>query len=133
MPLWMREAMKGDKKREDFLIAKPNGAPKSGPKKLGGRRRSGSYAIISLPTEMLVDFGDAKSRSAMSGFLRLLLPIYPIRCVLPNICPISRLVDIVRLLNFRALLFRLTPGAFRTALLGWHGRRLGFGPHGNSL
>jgi DNA-binding protein H-NS len=35
MPLWMREAMKGGKKREDFLIAKPNGAPKSRPKKLG--------------------------------------------------------------------------------------------------
>ena len=34
-PVWMRDAIKGGKKREDFLIAKPNGAPKSGPKKLG--------------------------------------------------------------------------------------------------
>jgi DNA-binding protein H-NS len=34
-PAWMRDAIKGGKKREDFLIAKPNGAPKSGPKNLG--------------------------------------------------------------------------------------------------
>jgi DNA-binding protein H-NS len=32
-PVWMRDAMKGGKKRDDFLIAKANG--NSAPKKLG--------------------------------------------------------------------------------------------------
>src|SRR3954464_7474179 len=39
MPVWMRDAMKGGKTRDDFLIAKPKGAAKKGkrgrPKKKG--------------------------------------------------------------------------------------------------